>query len=311
MEEASEAVRRMTTLQKRLLAWFQAQGRALPWRGTRDPYAVLVSEVMLQQTQVERVVPKYRAFLERFPTLAALAEAPTADVIRAWAGMGYNRRALHLQRAARAAVEQHGGRLPDELPALRRLDGIGPYTAAAVACFAFSQQLPVLDTNVKRVLGRVFGGGQGLAGSALAQAAQDALPQGHAWEWNQALMDLGATICRAGSPRCTKCPVRAHCRAAPLLQEAGRVAEPSAVYRTRSAPFQGSPRYYRGRIVTRLREAASGAGMEAAALGGLVKADFASEELPWLLELLAGLERDGLVSLKREAGRVSVALPQG
>ena len=301
----------MTTLQKRLLAWFQTQGRDLPWRQTRDPYAVLVAEVMLQQTQVERVVPKYRAFLERFPTLAALAAAPTADVIRAWAGMGYNRRALHLQRAARAAVQQYGGRLPEDLPGLRRLDGIGPYTAAAVACFALGQQLPVLDTNVKRVLGRIYWGGPGLAESTLMQTAQDVLPQGRAWEWNQALMDLGATVCRAHKPRCPECPVQASCRAVAGHVAASRVADQRATYRAGSAPFQGSPRYYRGRIVARLRELAPGAGMEAMVLGSLVKAEFAPHELGWLLELLAGLERDGLVSLERQAGTVRVSLPQG
>jgi A/G-specific adenine glycosylase len=168
-----------------LLAWFREKGRDLPWRRTRDPYAILVSEVMLQQTQVERVVPRYGAWLERWPTVRSLAAAPTADVIRAWQGLGYNRRGINLHRAARF-VSQHGW------PAdLTELPGVGPYTAAAVANFAFGRDVLPADTNVRRVQERT--------GAQFSPAAA------------QALMDLGSTVCLARVPRCGSCPLAAAC----------------------------------------------------------------------------------------------------
>ena len=157
MDIAEEAV---AEVQGALLAWFDATGRRLPWRETADGYAILVSEVMLQQTQVDRVIPVYHAFLRRFPTFESLAEAPASEVIRAWAGMGYNRRALNLQRAAQAVVERHGGALPLDLKALRSLPGVGEYTANALACFAQGRQVAVVDTNVRRVLGRASSTGR-------------------------------------------------------------------------------------------------------------------------------------------------------
>ena len=181
----------ITQLQTQLLAWFAAEGRDLPWRRTRDPYQILVSEVMLQQTQVERVKPKYTAFLARFPTAAALAEAPTAEVIRLWQGLGYNRRAVNLQRAAQAVMRDHGGRFPATPAELRALPGIGDYTAGAVACFAFERDVVFLDTNIRRVVRRLFVGpdAQAQASDAeLLQHAQAALPEGQGWAWNQALM---------------------------------------------------------------------------------------------------------------------------
>lgn len=204
-----------------LLDWYRREGRAdLPWRATRDPYAVLVSEIMLQQTQVDRVAPKYRAFLERFPTLRALAEAPTAEVIRAWAGLGYNQRAVRLQQIARQAMSEYGGALPDSLGGLLRLKGVGRYTAGAVACFAFDAQVATVDTNIRRTLWRIFRGiepgtwqgGERAAREALA-LAEWALPPGEAYDWQQALMDLGATICVARRPACERCPVREQCAA--------------------------------------------------------------------------------------------------
>jgi len=184
-------------LQSDLLAWFGRQGRDLPWRHTRDPYAILVAEVMLQQTQVSRVIERWTSWLERWPTVEALAAASTADVVRAWSGLGYNRRAINLQRAARAVVDAGGfPRTPVEL---RMLPGIGPYTASAVACFAFDAQLTTVDVNARRVLARALG-------------RDDAPPPtGRAWEWNQALFDLGATVCVARIPRCERCPLAEGC----------------------------------------------------------------------------------------------------
>jgi A/G-specific adenine glycosylase len=197
MTTTAEAAGSLRAMRERLLAWWSENRRDLPWRHTRDPYAILVSEVMLQQTQVARVVPRYLAWLERWPTVEALAGASPAEVITEWAGMGYNRRAVLLHRCAIAVMEMGG--FPREPEELRRLPGIGPYTAAAVACFAFGAQVAAPDTNAKRVLERAFGD-PGVSP-----------PPGRAYEWNQALFDLGREVCIARRPRCGICPLAAGC----------------------------------------------------------------------------------------------------
>jgi A/G-specific adenine glycosylase len=197
-------------VQSELLEWFDEHGRDLPWRRTRDPYAILVSEVMLQQTQAARVVPRYLDWLERWPSAEELAAAPAAEVIRAWQGLGYNRRALNLQRAAQAVVT---GGWPDDLA---KLPGVGPYTAAAVACFAFGRPVLPVDVNVQRVLER----------TGFAFGPESA----------QALMDLGATVCIARVPRCGECPLAAGC------PSRGRRYEPLR----KQGPFEGSFRQRRG-----------------------------------------------------------------
>jgi A/G-specific adenine glycosylase len=207
-------------VQARLLEWYAGQGRDLPWRHTRDPYAVLVAEVMLQQTQVDRVIPKWFAWLARFPTLRDLAGARRAEVIRAWQGMGYNLRALRLHAIACQAVAEFGGELPTTLDGLLRLHGVGRYTAGAVACFAYEQPVAVVDTNIRRVLGRVFLGQPLLDRGQereLQELADQILPRSAAYAWNQALMDLGATLCRAARPACLVCPLLQVCRAAPHM----------------------------------------------------------------------------------------------
>jgi A/G-specific adenine glycosylase len=201
-------------VERRLLDWFAANGRDLPWRTTRDPYAILVSEVMLQQTQVERVVPRYDSWLERWPTVGALAAAPAADVIREWQGLGYNRRALNLHRAA-SLVARRGW--PENLT---ELPGVGPYTAAAVRCFAFGEDVLPVDVNVGRVQRRT-------GRSFSARAAQ-------------ALMDLGATICLARIPRCEVCPLAVECPSRGIREEPAR----------KQGPFEGS---FRQRRATTLR----------------------------------------------------------
>jgi len=200
---------------RRLLAWFGRHQRALPWRGVGDPYAVLVSEMMLQQTQVSRVLDFYPRFLARYPTLEDLAAAPADAVREAWEGLGYYARARNLHAAARRVVHGLGGRLPETHEELRRLPGIGRYTAGAVASLAFGADVPAVDTNAARVLGRVFGV-RGRAKSArrerrLWSLATALVPRGRSSDWNQALMDLGATICTARAPRCPDCPVRTAC----------------------------------------------------------------------------------------------------
>src|SRR5262249_26818104 len=200
----------VANIQARLLEWYRTHRRDLPWRHTSDPYAVLVSEIMLQQTGVERVALAYQRFLERFPTFEALAGAPRVEVLRAWAGLGYNRRAVHLQECARRVVAEHGGRLPSDPEALRRLPGIGPYTLGAIRSLVFHEDEPALDTNVRRVVGRLaFGHAAGAVD--LARAARELVPAGRSADWNQALMDFGSIQCTASNPACLICPLRDRC----------------------------------------------------------------------------------------------------
>jgi A/G-specific adenine glycosylase len=246
-----------------LLAWYEAGHRDFPWRRTRDPWAILVSEVMLQQTQAPRVVPFYERFLARFPAPDAIASAPAAEVLELWSGLGYNRRALALQRAG-AHVHAHGW--PEDL---RELPGVGAYTAAAVGSFAFEAPVAAVDTNVRRVLGRHDG--RRHAPRELAVRAQQLLPPGRAAAFNQAMMELGATVCTPRRPRCGACPVRAGCQGPDALP---------APARTAGAPrFEDTDRWLRGRVV-------------AATLAGepLPDADPARLE-----RVLAGLRRDGLL----------------
>jgi A/G-specific adenine glycosylase len=248
-----------------LLAWSERTRRDLPWRRTRDPWAVLVSELMLQQTQVARVVPKYAAFLDRFPTVAACAAAPAGEVVRLWAGLGYNRRALNLHAAARACVERHGGALPVGLDELQALPGIGPYTARAVSAFARGLDVGVLDTNAARVVARLSGR---RLGPKEAQAAADALvPAGEGWAWNQAMLDLGATVCTKRVVRCAECPVTAHCAWHLAGHPSPDPAEGSAGTSGRQSAFEGSDRQGRGRLVDALRAGPVGAADLASVMG--------------------------------------------
>jgi A/G-specific adenine glycosylase len=203
---------------KRLLTWYRQHGRALPWRVTGDPYRILVSEVMLQQTQVDRVLPKYHEWLDRYPSLDALARAPEEDVVRTWYPLGYNIRPRRLQSIAREAVARYDGKLPSDEATLRSFKGIGAYTAGALLSFAFGQRAAILDTNVARVLFRVFvgGGGEGVPKShAMRQRLWDlsraVLPRRDVFNFNQALMDMGALICTARKPRCLVCPMQTMC----------------------------------------------------------------------------------------------------
>jgi A/G-specific adenine glycosylase len=206
---------------RRLLAWYRAHGRDLPWRRTDDPYHILVSEVMLQQTQVDRVVPKYHEWLEKYPSLSALAAAEETDVSESWRPLGYNIRPRRLQAIARESVARYGGVLPSDEATLLSFKGIGAYTAGAIRSFAFRERAAILDTNVARVLFRVFVA----RGDVKAHATRKGLwaisaalvPHKHVFDFNQALMDLGATVCVARAPRCGGCPMRTFCRAFPAL----------------------------------------------------------------------------------------------
>jgi A/G-specific adenine glycosylase len=206
-------------LRRDLARWFAdvRDARRMPWRRTRDPYAIWLSEIMLQQTRVESVIPYYERFLAAFPTVEALAEARQAEVLALWSGLGYYRRARMLHAAAVQVVAEHGGRFPSETEGLRRLRGVGAYTAGAVASIAFGRPAPVVDGNVTRVLSRLFAMRDDVrraAGQARILAIAEELvqvPEGDPGDWNQALMELGATVCVPGAPRCDLCPVRAHC----------------------------------------------------------------------------------------------------
>lgn len=201
---------RAASFRRRLLAWYRKAARDLPWRRTRDPYAILVSEFMLQQTQVSRVLEYYGPFLRRYPTLARLARARPAAVREAWDGLGYYRRAVNLHRLAQEVVKSHDAVMPSDVTELGKLPGVGPYTAGAVACFAFEKPAATVDTNVGRVIGRVFGASSAKRRHDLATGL---LPKSgkRAWAFNQALMELGALVCRARKPKCGQCPVSRHC----------------------------------------------------------------------------------------------------
>jgi A/G-specific adenine glycosylase len=211
----ARSLKEISEFRRRLIRWFRRQGRDLPWRRTRDPYRVLVSEFMLQQTQVSRVAEYYPRFLRRYPTIAALARATPARVREAWDGLGYYRRATNLHRLARLVVEDHDGLVPRDPDLLRRLPGVGRYTAGAVATFAFEQAQPAVDTNVGRVIRRAFHPrARGTAGThRLWQTATLLQPRAgnQAWTFNQAIMELGALVCTARVARCGECPVRAVC----------------------------------------------------------------------------------------------------
>jgi A/G-specific adenine glycosylase len=206
----------MRRFRRNLLAWYRRHGRDLPWRNTDDPYHILVSEIMLQQTQVDRVLPKYHEWLERYPTFHALAEAPAAEVSRTWRPLGYNIRPKRLQSIAQQAVQHHGGQLPSDHATLLSFKGIGEYTAGAIRSFAFRQRAAILDTNVARVLFRIFVGKGDPKSHALKKrlwALSDAvLPHKHVFDFNQALMDFGALHCSARKPKCRVCPMKGFCR---------------------------------------------------------------------------------------------------
>ncbi len=291
---------RRKRLQVAILRWYRSNHRTLPWRRTRNPYRILVSEIMLQQTQVSRVKEKYPLFLKRFPTLRSLAQAPASEVIRAWQGMGYNRRAIYLKRIADTVAKHHRGRIPDEAEALLRLPGIGRYTAHAILASAFGRREAVVDTNIRRILRRISGN------SALPQeweVAQSLLPPSSSSEWNQALMDLGALVCIARSPRCTICPLSRDCRSAfqsPSHPISSKKREPSR---------RGIPnRLHRGKVIERLRSLNGTERISEQALLRSILPFSKSVDIRWFRNLLEKLERDGLVSVESKRNTQYVSL---
>ena len=276
-----------------VLAWFDANGPAYPWRRREgDPYAVLVSEVMLQQTQASRVVEAFPAFLRRFPDVAALATASRASVLRAWGALGYHRRAVALHEASRSIVREHGGRVPADVATLLELPGIGSYTAAAVASIAYGVPVAAIDTNARKVLARVAAGRDpdDVSATAIVEASERWLARDRPGDWNQALMNLGRTICRP-RPRCDLCPFASVCSYRTSGSRGG------GGLRRRSQPaFEGSMRQLRGAVVRELRGR-----QRAATIAALARA--VGEPEGRIEEAVEALARDG-VAERSGAGRV-------
>ncbi len=279
-----------------ILGWYATNGRSLAFRRTTDPYGVLVSEAMAQQTQAARAAAHWERFIARFPTVASLAAASPADVLRQWQGLGYNRRALALWRAAGVIIEKHDGRVPDSIEELEALPGVGPYTARAVAAIAFGRPVGAIDVNVGRVLGRLAGGTDRMPRGDVQAIADASAASTDPAAWTHALMDLGATICRAREPRCGDCPVRAWCRYTP-----GR---PRAVSRRPIPPFPSTTRWLRGRILDRLRVAPGDAWVD-------LQAPIGTHDLKNVIAAVDAMASDGLVDLAttQPAGVVRARLP--
>ncbi len=248
-----------------ILDWWAKNKRDLPWRKTRNPYKILVSEMMLQQTQVSRVLPTYVAFLLRFPDVNALAGASTADVLKAWKGMGYNRRALYLQRTAYTVVQEHGGVFPRNEQLLRKLPGLGKYTVRAIMVFAYEENVSVIDTNVRKILEYYFFSGSKPEQQVLEAVADQLVPPGNSWNWHQALMDYGALEMSKLVPRI----------------RTGAAAK---------IPFKETARFYRGRVVDVLRERS----IEQSQLVHDFSAEY-GKSLEYIEDIINGLARDGLL----------------
>lgn len=275
-------------LQQTVLQWYAENRRKLPWRETIDPYKILVSEIMLQQTQVYRVVPKYHAFLEQFPTADMLAQAPAADVLRLWSGLGYNRRALYLQQCAKALVEKYNGIFPTTEAALLELPGIGKYTAAAVLSFAFNTDVPVIDVNIELLYKRIFYN----KADNVEGIARELLPKNTSREWHNALMDIGALFCTATNPKCNDCPLKQFCASAnnSKRHEATRM-------RKKVVPFKKSDRIVRGTILKLLTQR-NKQSIENVYLQLLEQKIKRKKEK--FDKILGELEKDGLIKIKEK-----------
>lgn len=289
---------------QRLMEWYAETARPFPWRTQPpDPYIVLLSETMLQQTQASRVAALLPVFLESYPTIHHLALATNGEIIRHWKGLGYNSRALRLRDAARMIVDNHQGRVPSSVDELRALPGIGPYTSAAIACFAYNVYAVVLDVNVRRVYSRLTRAQATTvdveADSVLDGVARTLIPCNAPSEWHHAVMDLGATICTSRSPQCSSCPMAALCPSAGIMQPAMRTK--------RSEPmFRGEPRrLWRGRVVEHLRHIGPSGITESALAKVILGAEATDDERAWLRTLVTVLERDCVVS--QRGRRISLA----
>ena len=232
----------------KVFLWWDSEKRDLPWRISRDPWAILVSEFMLQQTQASRVVEKYKTFLKRFPNPTTCANSTPGKVIELWSGLGYNRRAINLHRTAKIIAEKHKGTVPDELSLLLDLPGIGDYTARAILAFSFEKDVAVVDVNVKRVLSRLEG--RTLSMEEAQSIADQNLPTGEGWRWNQAMIEIGATICTARKTKCDKCPLKETC----TWTKNQAATDPAISVKSKKLEtFEGSDRQGRGKLINALR----------------------------------------------------------
>jgi A/G-specific adenine glycosylase len=265
---------------------------------------------MLQQTQVSRVKEKLPVFFKKFPTLKKLSQASKADVIRGWQGLGYNNRAVRLHEFAKTILINYDGRIPTDVPTLQQLPGIGPYTAHALACFAFRQRVPVVDVNIRRVLSRMFWRIKTPTDlkneRAIWQLAEEILPN-DAYAWHQALMDLGSTICHARKPLCAVCPVRTLCCSSHLHKT--KIINHKSKIVHREPSYLGIPRrFWRGKIVEALRNVNGRGSMTLFQLGREIKQDFTQHEIPWLKRIVRLLENDGVAAVYKKGTSIHVGL---
>ena len=280
----------------KVFLWWDSEKRDLPWRISRDPWAILVSEFMLQQTQASRVVEKYKTFLKRFPNPTTCANSTPGKVIELWSGLGYNRRAINLHRTAKTIAEKHKGTVPDELSLLLDLPGIGDYTARAILAFSFEKDVAVVDVNVKRVLSRLEG--RTLSMKEAQSIADQNLPTGEGWRWNQAMIEIGATICTARKTQCGKCPLKETC----TWTKNQAATDPAISVKSKKLEtFEGSDRQGRGKLINALRNE-----------------PIMGKDVPQILgwpndhkrckRVLEKLEKDGLIVIA-DSGKIS--LPNG
>ncbi|EKD78249.1 MAG: hypothetical protein ACD_41C00384G0004 [uncultured bacterium] len=283
---------------QKLLRWYRVHGRTLPWRHTHDPYKILLSEMMLQQTQVDRVIERYTCWLKRFPTVQSLGQASPADALRAWSGLGYNRRALALHQIAQHVVNEHHGRFSKDVNDLMKFKGIGEYTAHAIAVFAYRQPVPLVDTNIKRVLGRIFLGYKQLARQRDEEdvfwelSRQIIARSKRSYDLNQGLMDFGALVCTAKQPKCHTCPMQTICKSYPAILRAN--PERLRVKPKRHEPlYFGQPRrIWRGRILRYLHTISPAT---LPTIGRAIQPDWQAKRLPWLTSVVHTLEKDQMV----------------
>ena len=304
---------KIKNLHRILLRWYRKNGRKLPWRSTTDSYPILVSEIMLQQTQASRVAEKFAQFLKRFPILQTLAKASKADVVRARQGMGYNNRAIRLRELARIVVEKHSAELPSDIQELQTLPGVGRYTGHAVACFAYGRRVPVVDVNIRRVLSRVMWKMKHPSAikseKEIWNIAKRILP-GKPFEWNQALMDLGATICTSRRPSCSSCPIRSSCRSQHIGMRIYNGSR-NGKKQLQEPSYDGIPRrIWRGKIIEELRRVKVDGKTSLLNLGKSIKRDFKRDEISWLKNVIRELEHDGLLSIRTHSPGMVVSLSQ-
>lgn len=294
-------------VQRAILRWYSHHGRRLPWRGIRNPYRILVSEIMLQQTQVSRVLALYPAFIRRFPSFQAVASARQRDVVQAWRGMGYNNRAVRLHKLARQVVSEYRGKLPSDKKTLLALPGIGKYTANALLSSVHGRVVPIVDVNVQRVLSRLLrrmdSTSAMLDANTSWKLAEQIIPRANAYSWNQALMDLGATLCTARNPKCGLCPVRVFCAShrsmAPARHQAKK-GEPQ---------FRGIPhRLYRGRVIEYLRNCNGTSPAQLGVVAAATVPGFTKRNAAWFMRIVKGLEKDGLVTITGGGSSLSACI---